>query len=307
MPINLLNQLRETLYGHRRRAMLWFNRQRFGFGVRRRSRFFQVVVPDRHQKKVRYLKYFFAGVGLLSAFVVFQSVWYAFGFSLGLFFISLLLERTIFAHPAMFLHALPATGLDPDKWFGVSFGYARPPGGPVDIPLVGMMVADVDYAKKLERLFLSWTNGEYEDEKKNLRISVVVTGPREYIFLCHPSLKRPVAKRFFDGARKELRQTSLEDLIIECHGMIVLGKRCRLSPDSYFPEFRRRYSSGTPVMFGFYIPPFDEVRLCPGVSTFIIFDFSIKEKSALTRRDFEYDAIGDFEVGGKWQGPTEQM
>ena len=306
MPLNLLRRARETLHGYRHRSMLWFNQQRIGFGVRRRGRSFQIIVPHCYQKMVRYLKYFFAAVGLFSAFVVFQSVWYAFGFGLVLFLISLLLEKTIFAHAAMFLHALPATELDSDKWFGVSFGYTRPPGGPIDIPLVGMMVADVDYAKKLERLFLSWTNGEYQDEQKNIRISVVVTEPSEYIFLCFPSLKRPVVKHFFDQARQELRQTSLEDVIIEFHGMIVLGKRCRLSPNSYFPEFRRRYSPGTPVMFGFHIPPFDEVRFCSDVSAFVIFDFSIKEKSDLTRRDFEYDAIIDFEMGGKWQGPPEQ-
>ncbi|MEE9612520.1 MAG: hypothetical protein V3W19_14800 [Desulfatiglandales bacterium] len=252
------------------------------------------------------MKYFFVAVSLFSALIIFRSVWYAFGFGLIVFLISLLLEKTIFAHLVIFLHPLPTFKVDPYKWLGVGFGYyARPPGGPADIPLVSMMVADVDYARKLEGLFLSWTNGKHRDEEKNLRISIVVTGPREYIFLCHPSLERQAAKCVFDEARKELRQTSLEDVIIESHGLIVLGKRCPLSPDSYFPEFRRRYSPDTPVMFDFTIPPFDKMRRCPGVSTFIVFDFSIKEKSALTRRDFEYDAIRDFEVGGEWQGPPE--
>lgn len=63
--------------------------------------------------------------------------------------------------------------------------------------------------------------------------------------------------------------------------------------------------SGVPVMFGFLLPPFDEARFSPEPTPFIVFDFSIKDKEALTRRDFEYDAIGGFAVGGKWQGPPE--
>jgi len=168
-----------------------------------------------------------------------------------------------------------------------------------------MMVADVEYATKLEELFLSWTHGERRDEAKNLRISVVVTRPTEYIFLCHPSPSRPAAKAVFDKARHELRQSSLEDVVTEFHGLFVLGKRCRIAAGSYFPEFRRRYSAGTPVMFGFFLPPFDEARFSPDPAPFIVFDFSINDRSSLTRRDFEYDVVGAFEVGGKWQGPPE--
>jgi hypothetical protein len=205
----------------------------------------------------------------------------------------------------VFIHALPTFELDPDKWRGVGFGYARPPGGPVDIPFVGMILTEKGLAKDLSELFLAWTEGEFQDEAKNLRISVVVLSPREYVFMCYPNPQRPVAKKWFDRARRELRETSLEDVLIEHHGMFVLGKRCVVLRTSYFPEFRRRLLPGTPVMFGFFLPPFAQVRLAPDTATFVVHDFVIKDKADLTQKDLEFEAIGAFEVGGEWQGPPD--
>jgi len=251
------------------------------------------------------LKILFTVIGLISGFFLFPSAWHAFAFGLLIYAITHFLEKTVFAHGAFFIHALPTFELDPDKWLGVGFGYARPPDGSPDIPMVSMMVADLEYARKLEELFLTWTHGERRDEAKNLRISVVVMGPTEYIFLCHPSTDRPTARLVFDRARHELRQSSLEDVLTEFHGMIVLGKRCRIGPGSYFPEFRRRYSPDVPVLFGFLLPPFDETSFSQEPTPFIVFNFSIKDRESLTRRDLEYDSVGAFEVGGRWQGPPE--
>lgn len=304
--MNRLWQAREALHHYRRRMRLWLNRLHLGYSVQRRGWRFQVIVPVGRRSAVLYLKYLFTVIGLVSAFIFFQTVWHAFGFGLLVYLVSMVLEKTVFAHAAFFIHALPTFEIDPDKWFGVGFGYARPPDGSPDIPMVGMMVADVEYARKLEGLFLTWTGGGRRDEARNLRISVVVTGPTEYIFLCYPNPNRPAARRVFDRTRRGLRQSSLEDVLLEFHGMVVLGKRCRIMAGSYFPEFRRRYRSGVPVWFGFLLPPFDEAQWTSDPAPFIVFDFSIKDKASLTRRDFEYDAVGAFEVGGRWQGPPGQ-
>ena len=56
-------------------------------------------------------------------------------------------------------------------------------------------------------------------------------------------------------------------------------------------------------MFEFILPPFENPKPTQEIQSFVFFDFSIKDKSTLTRKDFAYGAIYSFEHGGKWQGP----
>lgn len=291
-------------YRHiRRRVTLFFNRIRARYQVRKDGKFFRIVIPNQHRNKVRFLKYIFTAVGLLSAFIIFGSVFTAFLFGLAIYLITLLIEKTVFMHPMVFIHALPDFEIDLNKWIGVGFGYTVPLNGEYHIPLVSMIITDLDYAKKIASLFLQWTGNSYKDEEKNVQIRIVVTKPDKYIFLCYPNPKRPIAKNFFEKAKQELRQSSLEDEVAEGHVTFVLGKRCSVSGTSYFPEFRRRYREDVPVAFEFILPPFENPQPAREIPTFVFFDFAIKDKSELTRKDFAYDAIYSFEYGGEWQGP----
>lgn len=291
-------------YRHiRRRITLFFNRLRANYKIKKDGKFFRVVMPNQHRKKIRFLKYIFTAIGLLSAFIVFGSVWIAFLFGLVVFLITLLIEKTVFMHPVMFIHALPDFEIDTNKWVGVGFGYVSQSNRECDIPLVSMIITDLDYAKKIASLFLQWTGNSYKDEDENVQISIVVTKPDEYIFLCYPNPKRPIASNFFEKAKQELRQTSLEDEVAEEHITFILGKRCAIGQTSYFPEFRKRYRDGVPVAFEFILPPFENPQPTREIPAFVFFDFSIKDKTELTRKDFAYGAIYSFEHGGEWQGP----
>jgi len=195
--------------------------------------------------------------------------------------------------------------MDPEQWRGVGFGYVAPPNGGYEIPIVSMIVSSLDYAKKLESLFLSWTNGKYKDEDKNVHIIVVVLNSNEYIFFCYPNPKRPITERFFQSARDTLKKESLEDEIAEHHIALVLGKRCNIGKGSYFPEFRRRFGSGVSVAFDFILPPYDPLTKTKEIPSFVFFDFEIKDKSNLTRKDFVYEMVYNYEKGGVWQGAPE--
>lgn len=290
--MNIYRRMRESLQSNKRRLRLWLNRFRLFYRIRKKGRLFALIIPSRHQSKIRYAKYIISIFGLLSAFIVFQSVWYSFLLGLFLFLLFWLLENTFFTHPQMFIHALPIFELDPNRWVGVGFGYFRSATGEFsDIPLVTMLVTDEEYAHNLHGLFLDWTKGDYNDVDRNISISVVVTGEDEYVFFCYPNLRRPIARAVFDKARQDLRKTSLEDVITELHGLLVLGKHCPVSPSSYFPTFRRRFQPGTPVHFGFLLPPFGSNNLCADLKTFVVHDFSIKQKDNLTRKDLEYGLL----------------
>lgn len=290
-----------------RRVKLFFNRLKSNYHLRNEGKLFKIVIPVHRKRIILSLKYFFSVLGLLSVFIIFNSIWIAFVFACAVYFLTFLLEKIAFSHNYAFIHPMPDFEIDPDKWVGVGFGYATTLSNKADIPLLSMVTTDLECAKKFERLFLEWTKGKYIDEEKNVQISIVVINPKEYIFLCYPNPKRPIAKRFFQSARDKLHNSSLEDEVAEHHIMLVLGKRCKIEQGSYFPEFRRRYKEGVPIEFEFVLPPFDKPRSTTEIPPFIFFDFSIKDKSALTRKDFTFDAIWSFERGGRWQGPNKNI
>lgn len=296
------------LYWRRRRLSLWVNRLRLGYGVQRRGWLVQVTIPNRHRRTVRIAKIAVAVIGLATSWPYLPPPW-PFAVALLLYVIGEVLERTIFSYAALFIHALPTFEVDPDKWVGVGFGFARPSGAADstrDIQMVGMIITDVEYARQLQKLFLIWTRGERDDRAGNFRVSIVVLNPSEYVFMAYPSPERPAARQVFELARQEIRRTSLEDILHEHHGMVVLGKRCVIGPSSYFPQFRRQWRPGVPILFGFYLPPFDEARWADELPSIIMHGFSIRDKRDLTRRDWEYITVGAFQVGGAWQGPPEQ-
>jgi hypothetical protein len=289
----------------KRKIRFLFNRLRTFLTFKRHEGRLYATIPERFRKPVSYLKYIFTAIGLLSALYVFSSVLIGFLFGLGIFALTSFLERIAFRHSYLFVHPLPNFDLDNEKWVGCGFGYAVPPSSSEQIPLVSMMVTDLEYAKKLQSLFLAWTGGNRADKEKNIQVTVVITKPDEYIFLFYPNPKRPIAQKFFQSAKDKLRQKSLTDEIGEHHMTLVLGKRCHLGPNSYFLEFRRRFKNGTPVMFEFVLPPFDDPRPTPDVPSLLLFDFSIKDKRELTRKDFVYEVVDGYKMGGKWQGPKE--
>lgn len=268
---------------------------------------FQVLVPFHRRKWIRSLKYIFALIGLFSAFLVFRSSLQAFLFSLLIFSLSSLIERIAFTRPAEFIHPLPSFAQDPDKWVGVGLGYAEAPDKSERVPTVGMILTDRQYATNCSNLVVSWVRGENDDNTRNVAIRLIVISPTEYIFFCYSNPNRPVTRRWFAHVRDKLRQTSLEDVIVEHHALLILGKRCAVGPESVFPRFRRMYQAGMPVVFGFYLPPFGRVSFAQGLPTFRIHDFAIQEKRSLTRRDLVFDLVSRFEEPAEYQGPPGQL
>src|SRR3989344_3393666 len=292
----------EKFYKTRRKFTLWLNGLRSNYSLKKAANKAYFLIPHHHRKKITFLKYSFTVMGLLSAFFVFSSLAIGFVFGLIIFIASGLLERVAFRHPYLFVHPFPDFDLQTEKWVGCGFGYYATPGGE-HIPLVSMVLTDVEYAKNLARLFLSWTGGKYVDEAKNIKVSVVVLKNDKYTFFFGPSLKRPIAQRFFQSQKDKLRQVSLTDEVAEHQASLILGKRCHIGPNSYFKEFRSRYLEGVPVMFEFVLPPYNNPQTIKELPKFVLFDVQIKNKEELTRKDMAYDLVDNYERGGKWQGP----
>ena len=177
-------------------------------------------------------------------------------------------------------------------WLGVFFGYAENPGNQDQIPIVGWFMSDSEYARKVHSLLLQWSYGKLRDEMNNIRASVVVDENDDYIFFCYPDMERKTAARFYEKIEKERKKTSLTDVHHKQMIMLVFGKRCLITANSYFPTFRKRYRDGIPYMFRLVVLDGNgQPAKIEGLDDFILFNLKIKNRTELDRKDIEYDLL----------------
>lgn len=276
----------------RQRLILWSNRLRFDVSVQKKGWFPQVILHERFKPFLRAVKIALTLIGLVSAFFLFQSVFVSFLFGLAIYLLSKFFEKLIFSYNILYVHSLPDFEIQPEKWLGAFFGYAEDPRNPNHIPMVGWIISDPDYAKRVHSLLLRWSYGKLKDEENNIRASVIVDDNNEYIFFCYPSLERKKVAQFYESVEKERKKRSLTDIHHKQMAMLIFGKRCQIISNSYFPTFRQRYRDGFPYLFRLVVPGNDgQTREIAGLDDFVLFNLKIKNRSELDRKDIEYDLL----------------
>ncbi|MBM4056316.1 MAG: hypothetical protein FJ264_16925 [Planctomycetes bacterium] len=276
----------------KQRLILWSNRLRFDVRAQKKGWFVQIILHDRFKPFIRAVKIVLTLIGLISAFISFQSVFISFLFGLGIYLLSIFLEKLIFSYNSLYVHSLPDFEIQPEKWLGAFFGYAEDPKNPSHIPMVGWIMSDPEYAKRVHSLLLQWSYGKLKDEENNIRASVIVDDKDEYIFFCYPNMERKTATRFYKAVEKERKETSLTDVHHKQMAMLIFGRRCQITANSYFPTFRNRYKDGVPYIFRLVVLGGDgQPHDIAGLDDFILFNLKIKNRGKLDRKDIEYDLL----------------
>ena len=276
----------------KQRLILWSNRIRFGMMIRRKGRFFQVILHERFKPIVGAIKIALTIIGLISAFFAFQSVFVCFLFGLAIYLISTFFEKLVFSYNSLYVHSLPDFEIEPDKWLGAFFGFAEDPKNPGHIPMVGWIMSDSEYAKRVHSLLLQWSYGKLKDEESNICASVIVDEGGEYIFFCYPNIDRETAAKFYEEVEKERKETSLTDVHHKQMALLIFGKRCQITANSYFPAFRKRYQDGVPYLFRLVVLGEDgHPKAIPGLADFVLFNLKIRDREQLDRKDIEYDLL----------------
>ena len=265
--------------------------------MRRQGLKIKIVVDGRFCRFIKALKYLIAAIGLFSSYIITGSPHLSFIFSLGLFAFSALVEKVIFTYSNMYIHNLPDFKIENEKWTGMSFGVAREPGGnpEMDIPLVGMIMEDKEYAQKIDRLLMSWCYNKPNDTENNISSSVVLDGTKRYTFFIYPNTEKPNAINFFSEAENEPKEDDKSLEPRRLHVMLVLGKGCEVSQNSYFPTFIKRYRKGVPYILSLVVQNgSDSVNVVEGTNKYFLYDLKNKDREKLTRKDIEYDMLRIF-------------
>jgi len=74
--------------------------------------------------------------------------------------------------------------------------------------------------------------------------------------------------------------------------MLVFGKHCQITENSYFSTFRQKYRQGIPFIFRLVVLDGDgQMTKIEDIDDFLLFDLKIKDKAELDRKDVEYDLL----------------
>jgi len=275
----------------RSQMILWRNRLRFDIRLDESGRRRRVILHERFKTIVRWVKLSLTLGGLLLSFITFSSVWVSFLVGVVVWLATTVVEKIGFSYDSVFVYPLPQFEIKPELWLGTYFGYGETADG-MQIPRIGLIVKDRQYAFDLHGLILSWTNGELNDEEKRVCVSVIMLSESEYIFFCYPNIRHSSTTWFFEQKEIERRNTSLTDVQNKYLSSLVLGKRCQVSAHSYFPTFHSRYQDGVPYLFGFTL--FDKhgnPHQLSELPQFVFHTLKIKHLSDLNESDIEYDLI----------------
>jgi len=268
------------------------NRLRINFQIEKTPKFYRIVIHEKLKPVFKWLKIILTAIGLSAAFYTFENSLYSFLFAFSVWALITFIERTIFIFNSLVVLPQLTYEHEPERLLGASFGFAVPQGEAIEIPVVGFVVKDEEYARQLHETLLYWTNGETRDEKCNICLSAIVLNSKEYVFLCYPNMESESVKKFHKKVEAKRKETSLTDTHIPLFALTILGKRCQIGAGSYFPTFRQRHQDGTPVLFQICMPDKKgEVKNIEGVSDFIIFNLKIRDRKDLTRKDIEYDFL----------------
>jgi len=275
----------------RKRIILFGNHLHLKIAIYKQGKFPSVVIHEKYKWIVKSSKYLLTVVSLIAAFFTFNSVLIAFLFGLGIFLVTQFFDKIIFSYTSLYIHPFPEFELDPEKWSGSIFGYAKSKTSPDFRFIVGWLFSDEDYAKNIHSLLLQWSYGKYNDEERNICLSIILFN-NSYVFYCYPNPNRKTAESFFTNVEKERKQKSLTDLLNRFFITIVFGKRFKILKGSYMPTFINNYQSGMPFNFSIMIFGSDgKPRTIDSIDDFIFYDIKVKRKEDLNRSDFEYDLI----------------
>lgn len=264
---------------------------RYSFRIKRTLNSFNIIIPENFKVLFKSIKIIITFCGLFSAYMVFGSVHIAFIFGLILFVISWFIEKINYLYNVLYIHPQPNFQLYPEKWTGCVFGKIEAQDKSFEIPLVGALYDDIKYAKKIHSLLLKWSNGEYNDSKKNVLLSVILDGDSYYFFI-YPNYENEFAQKELSYFKAYIKKIDKNGIAEFQYLTFILGRRFDITNKSYFPVFREKYQEGIPFIYMFYFAhEVDKPETIVELKEFKFYNLKIKERKELTQKDIEYSVL----------------
>ena len=269
---------------------LKLNRFRLSFRIRKIEGRLRIYVHEQNKRKIKNIKWILSISGLIFSLIVLPPL-YSFLIALFLFLFGLLFEKFFFFFISFYVHYMPNFEINNDLWQGMAFGYLEPPNRKFQIPAVGLLFSDEEYAKKFFSLLRIWNYGSLEDKDNNFVISIILDNDDSYLTYIYPNISRQSAREFIQEVESKRKKTFPEELHVRLFALLFTMKRFIITEKSYFPTFMRRYNDGVPYRLEAYIGTEENWKISKKIPGFTKFNLKIKKRTDLNRKDIEYDLL----------------
>lgn len=288
--------LKSKLINLKKSFYLKLNRIRLSFRFCKVNGKFRIYIHEKHQRKVKNIKWVLPLIGLFASLFVLPLL-YGFVVALFLYLFARLVEKIFYFFTSLYVHLLPDFEINNDLWLGMVFGYYAPPNKRFQIPLVGLIFSDEEYAKKFFSLLLRWNYDSLEDRDNNFVISIILNNDDSYLTYIYPNIKRKSAEMFVQEVESRRKKEFPEEQHVKLFAQFFTMKRFDITSRSYFPTFRERYEDGIPYRLDAFTGTeenLEEFGKIKNILGFTKFNLKIKERKDLTREDYEYDLLRIF-------------
>jgi len=158
----------------------------------------RLFLHEKHEKIVKRLMRLLTLVGITLS--VFSFQWYtALAISIFLVILDWFLERTLFYYSSMYVTDM-VLDYDPKQWVATVVVSIGEPDDPRSLKIIGILLKDHEYAKKLFSVLHNWAGTE-DNTQGDLRLTFIIDEDMYYVYL-YKNLKSKSFNRFTEKVKQ---------------------------------------------------------------------------------------------------------
>lgn len=201
-------------------------------------------VHEKFEKALRILLWTLTFIGVLSSLIIFEEWYQSILFSIFLTALTIFFDKSVVEYSTILVTPMPDFDIHSDEWNGMAYMLPKDSRYP---PIMGPTFKSKEFALKFYRLLRSWNYDAIDDqEKNNIKISIVVENDLDYSIYLYPNPDRESVVSFFD---KSKRVQAFEKQGKKQQELVTMVIFCRIFPygaNSSVRRFVRLYKWGTP-------------------------------------------------------------
>ncbi len=258
------------------------------FSIRFKKCLPNLVIHEKYEKKCKNFLRILAIISILSSVIIFPTWLMSLGFSILIFIIEYLFEKSIFIYSSIFIQPPPNFTIDGERWRGM--GYLISDSNNLNkLSLIGPAFDSKEYAQKIFTLFKAWNYNNVEDVEDNIKLSFIIEDEKNYSTYIYPSFERKIIKDFHKKVEKE---NELKKFGKEHNPSIMALILCKIFPyskKSFLNQFTEGQKNKEAFLFTAFLYNKDgSFSLITEIDPIIKFHYKFKHRKDLQKKEYEY-------------------
>jgi hypothetical protein len=262
-----------------------FNKFRSLFGIKIENQIPRFIIHEKYKNIVKWATRGIITISILSSLLYFPVRYISLSFSLLLYALERVLEKSIFRFTTLYISPMPDFKYNTHEWNGMGYMYTPDIRKP---SFFGPSFITKEYAIKMFNLLLAWNYGSHYDKAENICISFIEEEKDDYSVYFYPSLNRRSIKEFKEKVAKDVTRKDMDhyQLILN----MILCQSFPLHSKSNYLKWKELLLKGQPACLGIFIYDEEKKEIKPiaDVTPIRIYKINFKKRKELTKNDMEY-------------------